>query len=419
MCRRRYTRRVENLTASPSHPQQRALRVDSASVYGGWPTGSTRASGGKHKPRVATALIWGNSVSNMTLHVVGARPNFMKAAPVVRALHNLGESVTLVHTGQHYDAQMSDVFFRELQMPEPDVYLGVGSGSHGRQTAKLLTSLEDCFLEQKPDRVVVYGDVNSTMAATVTAAKLHIPVAHVEAGLRSFDRTMPEEVNRVITDSLSDLHFVTSPEAIANLAREGISPGSIEFVGNSMIDTLDRVTALLSERTEREPGVATPYGVVTLHRPSNVDDSDQLQELVQGLSYVSDLIPLVFPVHPRGRQHLNAAGLADLPNVETRAPMGFIDFVRLMAGAALVLTDSGGIQEETTVLGVPCLTLRTTTERPITVTWGTNRLVPLNAEAMLTAARDALGEDRSPTRPPLWDGRAGVRIATILAEESD
>jgi UDP-N-acetylglucosamine 2-epimerase (non-hydrolysing) len=360
----------------------------------------------------------GNSVSNMTLHVVGARPNFMKAAPVVRALLDLGERVTLVHTGQHYDAQMSDVFFRELQMPEPDVYLGVGSGSHGRQTAKLLTSLEDCFLEQKPDRIVVYGDVNSTMAATLTAAKLHIPVAHVEAGLRSFDRTMPEEVNRVITDSLADLHFVTSPEAIANLAHEGIDADTIAFVGNSMIDTLDRVTALLSEGNENQTIVDAPYGVVTLHRPSNVDDFDQIQELVQGLSYVSELIPLVFPVHPRGQQHLDEAGLADLPNVDTRAPMGFIDFVRLMAGASLVFTDSGGIQEETTVLGVPCLTLRTTTERPITVTWGTNRLVPLNAEAMLAAAREALGEDRSPTRPPLWDGKAGTRIAKILAEEN-
>lgn len=352
-----------------------------------------------------------------TLHVVGARPNFMKAAPVVRALLDGGERVRLVHTGQHYDDLLSDVFFRELEMPEPDDYLGVGSGSHGHQTAKLLTALEDCLLEEQPDRVVVYGDVNSTMAATLTAAKLNIPVAHVEAGLRSFDRTMPEEVNRVVTDALSDLHFVTSPEAIANLAREGIHPDSIRFVGNPMIDTLDRVMAILAESDNTDAGSGAPYGVVTLHRPSNVDDSGRLEELVRGLAYVSDLIPLVFPVHPRGRERFDDAGLSRLPHLDTRQPMGFIDFVRLMAGASLVLTDSGGIQEETTVLGVPCLTLRTTTERPITVSWGTNRLVELAADAMLAGAKLALDEDRTPARPPLWDGSAGQRIASILATE--
>ncbi len=352
-----------------------------------------------------------------TLHVVGARPNFMKAAPVVRALLDGGERVRLVHTGQHYDNLLSDVFFRELEMPEPDAYLGVGSGSHGRQTARLLTALEDCLLEEQPDRVVVYGDVNSTMAATLTAAKLNIPVAHVEAGLRSFDRTMPEEVNRVVTDALSDLHFVTSPEAIANLAREGIDPDSIQFVGNPMIDTLDRVMAILTESDKTDASSGAPYGVVTLHRPSNVDDPGRLEELVRGLGYVSEVIPLVFPVHPRGRARFDDAGLSRLPNLDTRQPMGFIDFVRLMAGASLVLTDSGGIQEETTVLGVPCLTLRTTTERPITVSWGTNRLVEREADAMLAAAKLALDEDRTPTRPPLWDGSAGQRIASILATE--
>jgi UDP-N-acetylglucosamine 2-epimerase (non-hydrolysing) len=352
-----------------------------------------------------------------TLHVVGARPNFMKAAPVVQALLDIDERVTLVHTGQHYDDRMSDVFFRELQMPEPDIYLGVGSGTHGQQTARLLIELEECLADRQPGRVVVYGDVNSTMAAAVTAAKLHIPVAHVEAGLRSFDRTMPEEVNRVITDSLADLHFVTSPEAIANLAREGIEPGSIKFVGNPMIDTLDRVTAMISRDKESDIGRPKPYGVVTLHRPSNVDDPEQLRELVRGLGSVSDLVPLVFPVHPRGKAHLHEAGLSSLRNIEVLEPMGFIDFAKLMAGASLVLTDSGGIQEETTVLGVPCLTLRTTTERPITVTWGTNRLVAREADAMLAAAKLALDEDHDPTRPPLWDGNAGQRIAAILAAE--
>ena len=349
-------------------------------------------------------------------HVVGARPNFVKAAPVIRALSARGVAQRLVHTGQHYDPLLSDVFFRDLELPAPDVSLGVGSGSQGRQTAALLVALEDEFMARTPTRVVVYGDVNSTLAAALVCAKLGIPLAHVEAGLRSFDMTMPEEINRRVTDSLSDLLFVTSPEGLDNLANEGVERERTHFVGNPMIDTLlahlDRfdpagVTARL--------GIGGRYAVATVHRPANVDTPEAAGRLVAALRDLGERLPVVLPLHPRGRTVLEAAGLVNLPGVRVIDPLGYLDFLSLVRGAALVVTDSGGIQEETTVLGVPCLTLRPNTERPITISHGTNRLV---SPGELGAAADEALRGRAARRatdgPPLWDGHAGERIAAIL-----
>lgn len=353
----------------------------------------------------------------MTLiHVVGARPNFMKASPVLIALDDLGIDQSLVHTGQHYDASMSQVFFNELGLPEPDRYLGVGSGSHAYQTARLLEGLEDDFIAHRPEAVVVYGDVNSTLAASLVAAKLEIPVAHVEAGLRSFDRTMPEEVNRVVTDALSSLHLVTSPEAIDHLEAEGIPDDGIRFVGNPMIDTLDRVVPTLNPaETRGRLDIGDDYVLVTLHRPANVDIPSRATEIVRALHAASERSNLIFPMHPRGRASLEAAGIADIDRLVLIDPLGYFDFVGLLTDARAVITDSGGIQEEATVLGVPCLTVRPNTERPITVTQGTNQLVE---PAELPDALDrALSTDqRLRDRPPLWDGRAGPRAAVAIAD---
>jgi UDP-N-acetylglucosamine 2-epimerase (non-hydrolysing) len=348
------------------------------------------------------------------LHIVGARPNFMKAAPVIAACRVEGLPQRSVHTGQHYDRRMSEVFFEELGIPEPDANLGVGSGSHATQTAALMTALEREFESRRPDCVVVYGDVNSTLAAALVAAKLLIPVAHVEAGLRSFDVTMPEEVNRRVTDGLSDLLLVTSPEAIANLASEGVPASRIHFVGNPMIDTLlanlDRFDA---GRFRDEFGSGDPYGVVTLHRPANVDDAGAATRAVEALTKASELLPLVFPVHPRGQATLRAAGLGSAGRIQLIDPLGYVDFISLVRGASAVITDSGGIQEETTILGVPCLTLRPNTERPITISHGTNRLVGTDDVVdALAAALD--GQREGGGIPPLWDGRAGERIARVL-----
>jgi UDP-N-acetylglucosamine 2-epimerase (non-hydrolysing) len=350
-------------------------------------------------------------------HVVGARPNFMKAAPVIRAIGSLGGQQVVIHTGQHYDAAMSDVFFRELGLPEPDLNLGVGSGSHAVQTAAIMVELERAFTSLRPALIVVYGDVNSTLAAAVVAAKLHIPIAHVEAGLRSFDRTMPEEVNRVVTDILADLLFTTSPEAETNLVHEGVERERIHFVGNPMIDTLlgslDRLDGV---EVRQRLGIEDRYGVATLHRPSNVDDPGAAARLVAGVRAVAEQVPLVIPLHPRGRATLEAAGLAADPRIQVVEPLGYLDFLSLVRGAAIVVTDSGGIQEETTVLGVPCLTVRPNTERPITITHGTNRLV--EPEELGAAARLALGgrSAAAPDGPPLWDGHAGERIASIIED---
>ena len=333
----------------------------------------------------------------------------------MRALAARSIPQTLVHTGQHYDALLSDVFFRDLGLPAPDVDLGVGSGSHATQTARLLVELEAALDRAQPRLVITYGDVNSTLAAALVAAKLHQPSAHVEAGLRSFDRTMPEEINRVVTDSLADLLFTTSPEARTNLEREGVADERIHFVGNPMIDTLlanrDRFD---NAAIRAQLGVAERYGVVTLHRPANVDEPATVRRLVSALAAVAVLVPLVIPLHPRGRTKLEAAGLAGATAISVIDPLGYVDFLSLVSGAALVITDSGGIQEETTILGVPCLTVRPNTERPITISHGTNRLSTI--DAIPAQAEEALrGTVAPPEPPPLWDGRAGERIGDIVA----
>ena len=349
-------------------------------------------------------------------HVVGARPNFMKAAPVIRALGERGVRQTVIHTGQHYDAAMSDVFFRDLGLPEPDMNLGVGSGTQATQTAALMVALEGAFGEVRPSLAVVYGDINSTLAAAVVAAKLLVPLAHVEAGLRSFDDTMPEEINRRVTDLLSELLFVTSPEGVDNLTATGIDRVKIHLVGNPMIDTLlanlDRFDA---PRARALVGLGDgPYAVATLHRPSNVDAADSADRIVAAVNGLADLLPLVLPLHPRGRQMLEAAGLASSDRLKVVEPLGYVDFISLVRGAAIVLTDSGGIQEETTILGVPCLTVRPNTERPITITHGTNRLV--TPEEVVPMARQVLanGVAAPADGPPLWDGHAGERIADLV-----
>ncbi|MGJ6963691.1 non-hydrolyzing UDP-N-acetylglucosamine 2-epimerase [Streptosporangium sp. G11] len=352
----------------------------------------------------------------LVLHVLGARPNFVKAAPVVRALTELGVRQGIVHTGQHYDALMSDVFFADLGLPEPIANLGVGSGSHARQTAALLVGLEDVVLEHRPTLVVVYGDVNSTLAAILVCAKLHVPTAHVEAGLRSFDREMPEEVNRVVTDGLSDILFATSPDALSHLAAEGVDPARVHLVGNPMIDSLFSALDHLDPAPVRSRlGLPERYGVATLHRPGNVDDPASAKELVDAVLSVSERLPIVVPLHPRGRTRLAEAGLVNGENLLIVDPLGYVDFLSLVRGATLVVTDSGGVQEETTMLGVPCLTVRPNTERPITITHGTNRLV---TPAQLPAAADrALAEGAatpSGELPPLWDGKAGPRIARVI-----
>ncbi|WP_046469750.1 non-hydrolyzing UDP-N-acetylglucosamine 2-epimerase [Allosalinactinospora lopnorensis] len=359
--------------------------------------------------------------SEETVHIVGARPNFVKAAPVVDALERRGMRQSVVHTGQHYDDRMSAVFFRELGLPKPDVDLGVGSGSHAEQTAALMTGLEKEFIVRSPGRVVVYGDVNSTLAAALVASKLHIPVAHVEAGLRSFDWSMPEEVNRRVTDQLSGLCFATSPEAVGHLADEGVPVGRVHLVGNPMIDTLLRHlerfdVAELRGRLE----LPEKYVTATLHRPANVDDPETVGRLVERLHEVADQVDVVMPVHPRGRAAFAAAGLGDHPRVWLLEPLGYLDFVTLVRGSTAVITDSGGVQEETTILLVPCLTLRPNTERPVTITHGTNRLAADSELPGLVSkilVGDTFGTPAIADVPPLWDGQAGERIATILAND--
>ncbi|MBT2225962.1 non-hydrolyzing UDP-N-acetylglucosamine 2-epimerase [Nonomuraea sp. NEAU-A123] len=353
----------------------------------------------------------------LVLHVLGARPNFVKAAPVVRALGELGVRQGIIHTGQHYDALMSDVFFADLGLPDPVANLGVGSGSHAKQTAALLVGLEEVVLEHDPDLVVVYGDVNSTLAAILVCAKLGIRTAHVEAGLRSFDRGMPEEVNRIVTDSLSDLLFATSPDALSHLAAEGVPAAKVHLVGNPMIDSLfSALPSLDPAPVVARLGIPARYAVATLHRPANVDTPEAAKELVSAVLEVAHQIPIVVPIHPRGRTRLAEAGLVDGPSVKVIEPLGYVDFLSLVRGAALVVTDSGGVQEETTMLGVPCLTVRPNTERPITITHGTNRLV---TPALLPAAAGKALSDGAATPsgelPPLWDGAAGPRIARVIS----
>jgi UDP-N-acetylglucosamine 2-epimerase (non-hydrolysing) len=398
------------------------------------------------------------------LHVAGTRPNFMKVAPVMRAVEAWNASVAdagfgslgaarlrfqqlLVHTGQHYDAAMSQVFMDDLALPEPAHFLGAGAaatgatnaagasgtGSHAAQTGRVMVAFERVLRREAPDMVVVVGDVNSTLAAALVCAKLQVPLAHVEAGLRSRDRTMPEEVNRVLTDQVADLLLTTCEEAGDNLRAEGIDSSRIRFVGNTMIDSLDRClpTAQRSAVLDRLGLAPRGYCAVTFHRPSNVDDADSLKRLVDLLLWIADRMPVVYPVHPRTRERLTATGLdshltpghRDLCHGSGRIlltePLGYLDFLRLESMGRLVITDSGGIQEETTVLGVPCITLRTTTERPITISEGTNHLVdPADADAVLQVVERILDreEDYVPRRPVLWDGHAGERVVQAIAE---
>jgi UDP-N-acetylglucosamine 2-epimerase (non-hydrolysing) len=347
------------------------------------------------------------------LHVVGARPNFMKAAPVMSALRER-PNVTqiLVHTGQHYDKNMSDVFFDQLGIPAPDVNLEVGSGSHAQQTAEVMNRFEPVVVGNKPDLVLVYGDVNSTMAAAVVCSKLLVPIGHVEAGLRSFDRTMPEEINRIITDQLADLLFTPSEDGDRNLCREGICQEKIHRVGNVMIDSLVRMLPMaLKHRSE---GFPSRYAVVTLHRPSNVDDSEVLRRVLECLAGTSADLGVVFPVHPRTRQRIREFGI-EIKNLHLLDPMPYLEFLALQARATVVITDSGGIQEETTYLGVPCLTLRRNTERPITVELGTNVLAGDDLATIRSElSRILAGNTKKGTIPPLWDGHASERIADVI-----
>jgi UDP-N-acetylglucosamine 2-epimerase (non-hydrolysing) len=352
------------------------------------------------------------------LHVVGARPNFMKVAPILAQLRRrAGVAQVLVHTGQHYDAKMSDVFFQDLGMPDPDVHLGVGSGSHAQQTAKVMTEIEPVLERERPDVVVVAGDVNSTVAVALVAAKLGFPIAHVEAGLRSRDWTMPEEINRVVTDRISDLLFTPSPDGDENLRAEGIEASRVHFVGNVMIDSLR--AALPRARESRIHArlelSGRDYALATLHRPANVDDPDALARLLSALGQVAAQIPVVFPIHPRTRARLPAG--FDAKDLKLIEPLGYLDFLALTASARLVMTDSGGIQEETTALGVPCLTLRENTERPVTVEVGTNQLVGTDPAKAVAAAREVLaGRGKRGRIPELWDGHAAERVAEVLVQ---
>lgn len=367
------------------------------------------------------------------LCVVGARPNFMKIAPIMRALNNpdLGLSACLLHTGQHYDAAMKKSFFDQLQIPEPDIDLGVGSGSHAVQTAEIMKRFEPVLDEVKPKAVLVVGDVNSTIACALVAVKKNIPVIHVEAGLRSGDRAMPEEINRVLTDQISDLLFTTEKTAEPNLTNEGIDVGRIHFAGNVMIDTLlfnlDR--AVSTEETIEAspypeisdfPDLSKGYGLVTLHRPSNVDEPIVLERLLKVLGQVSTELPLIFPVHPRTKNKIAEAGLEPLianANVYCLPPLGYLEMLGVMKDAKLVLTDSGGIQEETTALGVPCITLRENTERPITVEEGTNTIVGSDPDKILACVSNTLETGgKSGMVPELWDGKAAERIAKIISD---
>jgi UDP-N-acetylglucosamine 2-epimerase (non-hydrolysing) len=368
--------------------------------------------------------------------VVGARPNFMKIAPLREALLRVGgvEHI-LIHSGQHYDDELSGVFFRELGMPAPDVSLGVGPGSSTWQTAEIMKRIEPVLAEAKPDLVVVVGDVNSTIAAAFAATRLGLKVAHIEAGLRSFDNSMPEEINRKLTDAIADLLFVTEESGVRNLRNEGVPAERIFFVGNLMIDTLLRHRAMASQSRVLEKlhlmngNGARPYGVLTLHRPSNVDSAESLKPLLKAISEIARSLPILFPIHPRTAKRIEEFGLQDYlreagdgaceSGLISIRPLGYLDFLRLTDQARLVLTDSGGIQEETTVLGVPCLTLRENTERPATIEEGTNQLVGTDPARITAAARNTLAAHgtRSERMPALWDGKAAERVAKILLQQ--
>lgn len=351
------------------------------------------------------------------VYVVGARPNYMKIAPLMEAMNGAaGIRQLLVNTGQHYDEAMSKGFLRELGLPAPDVDLNVGSASHAVQTANVMIGFERVCLAETPDLVVVAGDVNSTMAATLVAAKLLIPVAHLEAGLRSFDRRMPEEVNRIVTDRLADLLLTPSADADENLRAEGVADEKIHLVGNIMIDTLMRhlPLATLDRLAGRVSVQDREYAALTLHRPSNVDDPNAFRSILDALAVIAGRLPVIFPVHPRTRERLRTFGVEMPPGVVLTEPLGYIDFLSLTSHARIVITDSGGLQEESTALGIPCLTLRENTERPVTVTDGTNRVVGTDTRAILAAFDMAMAGQVSAKRPPLWDGHTAGRAAAVL-----
>ncbi|UCE73641.1 MAG: UDP-N-acetylglucosamine 2-epimerase (non-hydrolyzing) [Methanomassiliicoccales archaeon] len=377
------------------------------------------------------------------LHVVGARPNFVKVAPLMREMSKYKQKFEqkLVHTGQHYDEEMSKLFFDDLGLNEPDIYLGVGSGTHAEQTGKIMIEFEKVCLEEKPDLVIVAGDVNSTIACALVAVKLHIPVAHVEAGLRSFDKTMPEEINRLLTDQITDYLFTTCKDANQNLIKEGITRDKIFFVGNTMIDTLlqqaeiAKKSMILENLGLRDNDNLKRYAVVTLHRPSNVDNPTVLEGILTALNELAKEIPVIFPAHPRTIKQIRNFKLQEMINYEENSkavgvkkasrkifaipPLGYLDFLRLMSEASVVLTDSGGIQEETTILGIPCLTLRANTERPITTTAGTNSLVGNDSQEILGRALDVLKNRIQRKKiPKHWDGKAAVRIARVLRKKA-
>lgn len=365
------------------------------------------------------------------VNVVGARPNFMKIAPIMDAYRASNRSASgcrmepvLVHTGQHYDEKMSDLFFRELGIPKPDVNLGIGGGSHAVNTAETMKAFEGVCLAEKPDAVLVVGDVNSTIACGLVAAKLGIRLIHVEAGLRSFDRTMPEEINRLLTDAISDVLFCTEQSGVDNLRQEGVPDRKVHLVGNVMIDTLLRNRSRADKSSILEDLGLAPrsYSVLTMHRPANVDDQAVFGRIVEALDEIQKSLPIVFPVHPRTRKNLEASPLgarvAAMPNMRLTDPIGYLDFLKLIARSRLVLTDSGGIQEETTILQVPCLTLRENTERPITAQIGSSRIVGTSTDRILAAYHAALdGQGPQCQIPPLWDGHAAERIVGILQDE--
>lgn len=356
------------------------------------------------------------------LNIVGARPNLVKMAPLLREMNRHAEiEVVLVHTGQHYDEKLSESFFRQMGIQEPDVNLNVGSGSHASQTAEIMKRVEPVLLEYRPHLVLVVGDVNSTIAVSLTAAKLGIQIVHVEAGLRSFDRTMPEEINRVLTDALSDYLFVTEEEAIQNLLREGRPRARIFFTGNVMIDALRQFLSLAEKSgIGKELGLLNgtgwrPFATLTLHRPSNVDSVETIARILQAIEALAEEIPVIFPIHPRTQQRLATAKVGQHPRLQIIPPLSYFDFLCLMSHSTLVLTDSGGIQEETTALGVPCLTVRENTERPVTISEGTNLLVGTDPEVIVRAAREAIsGKGKKGRIPALWDGHAAERIVETL-----
>ena len=366
--------------------------------------------------------------------IAGARPNFVKIAPLLRELNKYKKhfSTVLVHTGQHYDFTMSEVFFRDLNIPKPDIYLNVGSGSHAFQTAKIMMAFEKVLLQEKPYLVVVVGDVNSTVACSLVAAKFNIKIAHVEAGLRSFDRTMPEEINRVLTDALSDYLFVSEKSGLKNLNKEGVSSEKVFFVGNVMIDSLmanaikinrSSILKCLFNQKGQSGEQFPPYAVITLHRPSNVDSIQALSEIYTILKKVSGHIKIIYPIHPRTikmiQMHKYLQEFERLKNLKMIAPLGYIDFIKLVSSAAFVLTDSGGIQEETTVLGIPCLTMRTNTERPITIKKGTNHLVGRDVNNILEQIKLILnGKAKKGAVPELWDGKSAERIINIVLKRN-